>query len=66
MGLLNTLKRIITGPQYQPLPEIGRNELCWCGSSRKYKTCHLNADSRRRAVERNNSGPGQGNLNRGF
>lgn len=23
-----------------PLGEIGRNERCWCGSSRKYKNCH--------------------------
>lgn len=24
-----------------PLSEFGRNELCWCGSGRKYKNCHL-------------------------
>ncbi len=24
----------------------GRNELCWCGSGKKYKNCHLNFDSR--------------------
>jgi hypothetical protein len=23
---------------------LGRNELCWCGSGRKYKACHLAAD----------------------
>jgi hypothetical protein len=22
--------------------EIGRNDLCWCGSMKKYKYCHLN------------------------
>ena len=22
-------------------PKVGRNELCWCGSGRKYKWCHL-------------------------
>jgi uncharacterized protein YecA (UPF0149 family) len=22
----------------------GRNEPCWCGSTRKYKTCHWKAD----------------------
>ena len=21
-------------------PKIGRNELCWCGSEKKYKKCH--------------------------
>ncbi|MGH3995094.1 MAG: YecA family protein, partial [Pseudonocardiaceae bacterium] len=24
-----------------PAPKIGRNEPCWCGSGRKFKTCHL-------------------------
>ena len=23
-----------------------RNELCWCGSGRKYKKCHMNIDER--------------------
>ena len=22
-------------------PKIGRNELCYCGSGRKYKKCHM-------------------------
>ncbi|WP_375481560.1 SEC-C metal-binding domain-containing protein [uncultured Mycobacterium sp.] len=25
----------------EPRSDIGRNELCWCGSGRKYKKCHL-------------------------
>ncbi len=28
----------------QAVPRPGRNEPCWCGSSRKYKKCHLDAD----------------------
>ncbi len=24
-----------------PRSDVGRNELCWCGSGRKYKKCHL-------------------------
>jgi hypothetical protein len=27
-------------------PKIGRNDPCWCGSGRKYKHCHLDADQR--------------------
>ncbi len=23
----------------------GRNEECWCGSGKKYKKCHLDADA---------------------
>ncbi|MBR2186524.1 MAG: type I methionyl aminopeptidase [Lachnospiraceae bacterium] len=25
---------------------LGRNELCWCGSNKKYKTCHLAFDEK--------------------
>ncbi|KAA1248397.1 SEC-C domain-containing protein [Mycobacterium simiae] len=25
----------------EPRRDIGRNDLCWCGSGRKYKKCHL-------------------------
>ena len=23
-----------------PVPKLGRNELCWCGSGKKFKYCH--------------------------
>lgn len=26
------------------IKKIGRNDLCWCGSSKKYKNCHLERD----------------------
>jgi hypothetical protein len=25
--------------------ETGRNDLCWCGSGKKYKRCHLDKDA---------------------
>jgi uncharacterized protein YecA (UPF0149 family) len=37
-------------PSYAPpvpvhvTPRPGRNEPCWCGSNKKYKKCHLEAD----------------------
>lgn len=31
---------------YPPLQKPGRNAPCWCGSGRKYKLCHLDADRR--------------------
>lgn len=52
MGIMNTLKRIIAGPDEQALPDLGRNEHCWCGSGRKYKACHLAKDARRRSAMR--------------
>lgn len=27
------------------MTKIGRNEPCWCGSGKKYKTCHLSSDA---------------------
>ena len=27
---------------------LGRNDLCWCGSGKKYKKCHLAKDSAER------------------
>lgn len=31
--------------------KIGRNEPCWCGSGRKYKSCHMQFDERIREYE---------------
>ena len=33
-------KRILIRGSIKP----GRNDPCWCGSGRKYKKCHLDAD----------------------
>jgi preprotein translocase subunit SecA len=27
-------------PQVHEGPKLGRNDLCWCGSGKKYKKCH--------------------------
>lgn len=32
-------------PFYRPIPKLGRNELCHCGSGKKYKKCCLQDDS---------------------
>lgn len=32
-------------------PKLDRNELCWCGSGRKYKQCHMAFDDKIRLVE---------------
>jgi preprotein translocase subunit SecA len=26
-------------------PKVGRNDPCWCGSGKKYKTCHMRSDA---------------------
>jgi hypothetical protein len=30
-----------------PSKKPGRNDMCWCGSGKKYKKCHLEADQKR-------------------
>lgn len=35
------LVELLTRYRAQPRPDLGRNQLCWCGSGRKYKKCHL-------------------------
>jgi hypothetical protein len=34
-------------PYERAMPKLGRNEPCWCGSGKKYKKCHLDADEGR-------------------
>jgi len=36
-------------PVHAP-PRPGRNEPCWCGSKRKYKKCHLDADDEEQLI----------------
>lgn len=52
MSILDSIKRLIVGPEAQPIPAMGRNERCWCGSGRKYKACHMAADDRKRSAAR--------------
>lgn len=52
MNLRRSLKRLVLGPEQQAIPVLGRNDRCWCGSGKKYKTCHLAADNRKRSAER--------------
>lgn len=34
-----------------PQAALGRNDLCWCGSGKKYKKCHLKKDELKRVEE---------------
>jgi len=37
----------------EALPNVGRNDPCWCGSGKKYKHCHSAEDQRRGTLTRN-------------
>jgi hypothetical protein len=65
VNIRDTIKRILAGPEPVQIPDLGRNDLCWCGSGRKYKSCHLSADDRKRAAARTSTGSQQP-LTRGF
>lgn len=34
-------------PAAEPWLKLGRNDLCWCKSGKKYKNCHLTSDQSR-------------------
>ena len=33
----------------EAIPKLGRNDICWCGSGKKYKHCHLESDEKKRS-----------------
>jgi hypothetical protein len=49
MSLRDAFKRLVAGTEPAPVPSLGRNDRCWCGSGQKYKTCHQAVDDRRRS-----------------
>lgn len=56
MTILDGIKRLLLGPEQQAIPVLGRNDRCWCGSGKKYKSCHLSSDDRKRTSERSAAG----------
>ena len=52
MNLIESVKKLFV-PQGPPADlRLGRNDVCWCGSGKKYKNCHLASDERKRAARR--------------
>lgn len=48
MSLASWFRNLLT-PRPQPAQaELGRNDVCWCGSGKKYKKCHLKSDEQKR------------------
>jgi uncharacterized protein YecA (UPF0149 family) len=67
MNLATGLKRLMLGPEEQQLPNLKRNDRCWCGSGRKYKACHQLEDDRKRSAQRAASATQKAtSLKRGF
>jgi len=48
MKLFKSIANIFSGDDGESQTRnIGRNELCWCGSGKKYKKCHLIEDEKK-------------------
>jgi hypothetical protein len=52
MGLFDLLNKMFPPKERDPHRDLGRNEDCHCGSGKKYKSCHLPADERKRSKGR--------------
>ena len=49
MSLGNWLRNLFSSrPKGGPQAPMGRNDICWCGSGKKYKRCHLKSDELKR------------------
>ncbi|MDA8078110.1 MAG: SEC-C metal-binding domain-containing protein [Nitrospiraceae bacterium] len=44
MGILKSIIEYFVPAEDQSVPNLGRNDACWCGSGKKYKKCHLHKD----------------------
>lgn len=52
MSLFSWLGNLFSSKPAKPKEaELGRNDLCWCGSGKKYKKCHLDKDEKDRFEE---------------
>jgi hypothetical protein len=57
-GLLGDPEEDEDEPPAMAAPRPGRNQLCWCGSGKKYKKCHEAADEGRGPASRSPLGTG--------
>ena len=44
MSLTSWIRNLFSRPERPKEIALGRNDLCWCGSGKKYKKCHLPKD----------------------
>lgn len=44
MSLTSWIRNLFSRPERPKEVALGRNNLCWCGSGKKYKKCHLPKD----------------------
>ena len=52
MSLASWFRKLVSPRPPGPQVELGRNDVCWCGSGKKYKRCHLKSDELKRVEAR--------------
>jgi len=54
MALMDRIKKMFSSrpSTADSARSLGRNDLCWCGSGKKYKRCHLREDMHKRVEAR--------------
>jgi len=60
MKLMESVKKLFVSQGPPAGVRLGRNDICWCGSGKKYKNCHLASDERKRASQRASAVSGAG------
>lgn len=45
MSLMSWFRNLFSRAERPKEVALGRNDLCWCGSGKKYKRCHLPQDA---------------------
>jgi SEC-C motif len=45
VSLTSWIRNLFSRPERPKEVALGRNDLCWCGSRKKYKKCHLPKDA---------------------
>jgi uncharacterized protein YchJ len=48
MGFIDMLNRVFPPKENDPTKDVGRNDPCHCGSGKKYKSCHMVSDQRKK------------------
>jgi uncharacterized protein YecA (UPF0149 family) len=49
MGIFRKIGSFFKAEETRPVRKLGRNDLCWCGSGKKYKRCHLEEDEKKKS-----------------
>jgi hypothetical protein len=52
VSLASWFNKLISPRPKEQQVELGRNDLCWCGSGKKYKKCHYKSDEIKRVEAR--------------